>query len=281
MVQRVQELKPGVWHFQAELWQVNSLVVLVDGQALICDPGLTPEDLQSIRAKASEASGDRYLLLTHSDFDHTCGLSAFPEAVIVSGAATAELIETGNAAERLRAAATEWNIPWSAELRVDRVVSSGDCFDCGRFTVAAIAAGGHKRDGLAYVLVDQSVLLPGDYLSRTTFPFVAYSLKETRRTEDRLLGALDEYEPEWVVPGHGPPLSASEARAVAHEDLAYLDSLAEAADRAIQQRLSQGRALLASYAVEPPRVASLDFQVYGHRTLNAKRALAEAQERSP
>jgi glyoxylase-like metal-dependent hydrolase (beta-lactamase superfamily II) len=168
---------------------------------------------------------------------------------------------------------------WSTDLRVDVVVEPASRFQCGPFHVAAIDARGHKRDGLAFVLIDLGVLLPGDYMSLTTFPFAAFSVAEAVRTLERLLSAMDEYRVEWIIPGHGPPLPADQARAIAHEDSLYLQALEAAAVDAHEAGLSPGHSLLAVYAVTPPRPASFHFEVYGHRALNARKALAEQQER--
>jgi glyoxylase-like metal-dependent hydrolase (beta-lactamase superfamily II) len=149
-------------------------------------------------------------------------------------------------------------------------------FECGAFDVEAIEAPGHTADGLAYVLIDQGVLLPGDYLSDMTYPFIGGGLDETIATVARLLDALERHDLRWVVPGHGRALTPGEARAVGESDLAYLEALARARAEAGADGLSPGEALLHVFAVEAPRGTTPDFEIYALRSANARSVLADA-----
>jgi glyoxylase-like metal-dependent hydrolase (beta-lactamase superfamily II) len=273
----IQDLGQGVWQFQAPLWQTNSLLALADGEALLCDPALTPDEIAGIRSEVERrAEGPLHLLVTHGDFDHVCGLPYFPEAEVVAGEETAQRIADGAVPDELRAAGAEWGAEWLTDnLRVDRVVAAGTEFACGAFRVAALDAPSHGRDGLAFVLSDQGILLPGDHLSAITYPLLAASPARAATACERLIEAIDRFEPRWVVPGHGPALSAEQARAIAEADLAYLRALAEAAREAVAEALSPGDALLHVFAVEPPRTNTDDFEIYAIRTGNARLVLAE------
>ena len=271
------DLGDGVWQFQTALWQTNSVLAVRDGAALVCDPTFTPSEIESIRGEAKRrASGSVHLLVTHSDFDHTCGIGLFPAAVVVAGPETAEEIRSGRAAAELRSYGPEWDVEWPAELRVDLVVEPGRELTLGPFRVEALDTRGHQSDGLGYVLLDHGVLLPGDYLSAVTYPFVLSSLSGARATLERLLEALERHQLRWVVPGHGPVLTPAEARTVGRADLAYLERLDAAAREALTVGLAPGHAIVAVYAVEPPRSTTDDFEIYGLRESNARRAVAEA-----
>jgi hydroxyacylglutathione hydrolase len=271
----LQDLGEGVWVSQTPLWQTNAVFARADSDALLCDPCYTPDEIERLVALARETGGPIYLLLTHGDFDHVCGIGYVSEAVVVAGAGTAERIEGGTAADELAAAGVEWGVEWPTDLRVDRVVEPG-LLECGAFQVEAIEATGHTVDGLAYVLVEQGVLLPGDYLSDMTYPFIGGGLAATIATVRRLLDALERYDLRWVVPGHGRPLTAEEAAAVGASDLAYLEDLARAVGEAAADGLMAGRALLHVFAVEPPRETTPDFEIYALRSANARSVLANA-----
>ena len=269
----LRDLGGGVWVSQTPLWQTNAVVVRSGSDALLCDPCYTPDEIERLVAFARETGGSIHLLLTHGDFDHTCGIPFVPEAVVVAGAYTANRIATGTAEDELVAAGAEWGIAWPRGLRVDRVVEPG-IFQCGAFNVEAIEATGHTADGLAYVLIDQGVLLAGDYLSEMTYPFILGGLEDAIATMRRLLDALGRHELRCVVPGHGRVLSPSEAVAVGEADLAYLEALAQAVAEA--QGMSPGPALLRVFDVEPPRTTTPDFEIYGLRAANARSVLADA-----
>jgi hydroxyacylglutathione hydrolase len=274
----VRDLGDGVWQFQAPLWQTNSLLAVADGEALLCDPAFSPAEIEAIRNEARErAGGPIHLLVTHGDFDHVCGIPYFPEAQVVAGEETALRIQADGAADDVAKAGAEWAADWQTDgLRVDRTVAAGGEVSCGGFRVAALDAPSHGREGLAFVLLEQGILLPGDHLSAITYPLLAGSVERTAAAQERLLEALDRYEPRWVVPGHGPALTLGEARKVGEVDLAYLRALQDAARTAVAEGLAPGYALLHVFAVEPPRANPDDFEVYGIRAGNAQLALAQA-----
>jgi glyoxylase-like metal-dependent hydrolase (beta-lactamase superfamily II) len=267
------DLGEGVWQSQTPLWQTNAVLARSGSETLLCDPCFTPGEIERLVAHARQAAGPIQLLLTHGDFDHVCGIAYVPEAVVVAGVATADRITSGTAAEELAAAGAEWGVDWKTELRVDRIVEPGR-FECGAFDIEAIGATGHTADGLAYVLVDQGVLLPGDYLSDMTYPFIGGGLQATIATVRRLLDALEGHDVRVVVPGHGSVLTPSEAAAVGEADLVYLEAL----DRAVAEAdgLDPGRALLHVFGVEPPRDTTPDFEIYALRSANARSVLANA-----
>jgi hydroxyacylglutathione hydrolase len=272
-VGELHDLGEGVRVSQTSLWQTNAVVVRSGSDALLCDPCYTPEEIERLVTFARETGGPIHLLLTHGDFDHTCGIPFVPEAVVVAGRSTADRVSNGTPEDELAAAGAEWGIAWPSGLRVDRVVEPG-AFRCGAFNVEAIEATGHTADGLAYVLVDQGVLLAGDYLSEMTYPFILGGLEDAIATMRRLLDALGRHELRWVVPGHGRVLSPEEAAAVGEADLAYLEALARAVAEA--RGLSPGPALLRVFDVEPPRETTPDFEIYGLRAANARSVLADA-----
>jgi glyoxylase-like metal-dependent hydrolase (beta-lactamase superfamily II) len=270
-------LADGAWHFQAKRWETGSLLVVAGGEALVADPSFAPQEIQAIKAEADRRAGRAsYLLVTHSHFDHTCGIGQFPEATVVAGSATAEVIETGAAAAQLQSAAEEWGMRWPAELRVDRAVASGVEVSIGPFRIRAIEASGNTLDGTAFLLLDQGILIAGDFLGSVIYPFLEGPPALARATVERLLAALDESEVRWIVPGHGPALSSTEARAVGEADVIYLDRLEETARSAVANRASSAEALLQTYAVDPPRRVADDFAMYSPRVTNARRALQAA-----
>jgi glyoxylase-like metal-dependent hydrolase (beta-lactamase superfamily II) len=274
----IRDLGDGVWQFQAPLWQTNSLLAISGGETLLCDPAFTPSEIEAIRTEVRERTdGPLHLLVTHADFDHVCGIPYFPEAQVVAGEETARRIESEGAAG-LDGAGGDWGVQWRTEgLRVDRTVAAGTEFTCGTFRLAAVDAASHGREGLAFVLLDQGILFPGDHLSAITYPLLAASVERTASACERLLEALDRYEPRWVVPGHGPALATDEARAVGEADLAYLGALQVAARETAAEGLPPGFALLRVFAVDPPRANTDDFEVYAIRAGNARQALAEQE----
>jgi glyoxylase-like metal-dependent hydrolase (beta-lactamase superfamily II) len=271
------DLGDGVWSFQTPLWQTNSLLAASDGVALLCDPAFTPAEIESIGVEARRrAPRVPFLLVTHADYDHVCGIPYFPESEVCAGAETAEMLRDGSASAGLASGGAEWGVVWPGELRVDRQLAHGAELECGPFRIATLDAPSHGREGLGYVLVEQGVLIAGDNLSAITYPLLAGPLERAQQATRVLLDAIDRHSVRHVVPGHGPVLSADEARRIGSEDLRYLERLEVAAREAAGDRLSPGHALVHVYSVEPPRSTTLDFDIYDIRGGNARRALADA-----
>jgi glyoxylase-like metal-dependent hydrolase (beta-lactamase superfamily II) len=242
---------------------------------LLCDPAFAPVEIGAIAEEAARHTGGQsFLVVTHADYDHVCGIPYFPEAQVVAGAGAASKIRDGSAAAGLRSGGAEWGVEWPSDLRVDREVAAGE-LDLGSFRVAVIDAASHGREGVSYVLLEQGILLPGDNLSSITIPLLAGSLARAREATERLLDALGRHSLRHVVPGHGPVLSPAQARQIGEADLRYLEQLDAAARGAARGGLSPGYAIVHVYEVEPPRPDTADFGIYGIHGGNARLALRE------
>jgi glyoxylase-like metal-dependent hydrolase (beta-lactamase superfamily II) len=171
-----------------------------------------------------------HVLVTHADWDHVCGIAAFPDASATMGARTAEIVASGAPARLIEQRAREYGLEVAGSPRVDRVLAPGEAHRVGPFTVETLALPGHTPDGTGYRVRAVDVLAVGDYLSAAEFPF-ASSPADYRATLERLIVILRDDPPAQVLPGHGPALTAAEALAIAEADLAYLHALREARDR--------------------------------------------------
>lgn len=219
------------------IWQLNSVVLSSEGEALVVDPGYFPRELEELRALARERGVVRALVFTHGHWDHVNGWRSFPTVPVH---ASPHLVQAarGQTEEAARNLANignfdgRWYVPrpgppaWPPEWRT---LDEGARLRVGAAEVEALLLPGHSADGLALRLAESGLLIAGDYLSPCEIPFVE-DLDAYRRTLRRLLGWLDGVDE--VIPGHGPRLSREEARDVAAADLEYLDRLADCRLRA-------------------------------------------------
>jgi glyoxylase-like metal-dependent hydrolase (beta-lactamase superfamily II) len=274
----VTRLESGDLVLQSALWATNSVIVFGEEGCLVCDPSIFPDEIAQIRERTRD-SGSVHVLITHSDFDHVCGLPAFArDAVVVAGTSTAAAIADGTARRKLDESGVEWGTAWEGELRVDLVASaaSGAPVRCGDLEVGVVDCRGHSDDGSAFVIAARRLLLAGDYLSAVCPPIVLGSFDAAVASIERLLRAIDEHRITAVVPGHGPVLDAAQAREIGREDIRYLRALQERAAAAVQAGLSPSAAFLSVRAVPQPRAARADCDAFDWLGANARRALAEA-----
>jgi glyoxylase-like metal-dependent hydrolase (beta-lactamase superfamily II) len=241
--------------FESALWQTSSLLLVAGREAVVVDPCISAEEVARIAARASDLGASvSHVLATHADWDHVCGIAAFPDAIATMGARTAEIVSGGTLRDLIDARAVTYGLTIAGEPRVDRVLEPG-VSQLGPFAVEAIPLPGHTSDGTGYRFRELDLLAVGDHLSAAEFPF-ASSTSDYRTTLARLTELLRDDPPAAVVPGHGPPLTAAEALGIAEADLAYLRALRDAVAAAADDR---ARARAAALAVPLPRPAPDDL----------------------
>jgi hydroxyacylglutathione hydrolase len=219
------------------IWQLSSSVLSQDGAVLVIDPGYFPRELDELVSLAASRGEVRAVAFTHGHWDHVLGWRSFPGAPVLTSAHLAAAIRDGTTeAERNLRDARDFDGRWYVDRGAPlawpppeqlRPLAEGDPLRIGSLELTALSLPGHSPDGLGLFVASAGLLFVGDYLSPCEIPFVA-DLAAYRATLRRLLGLLDGTE--RVIPGHGPPLSAAEARAIAAADLRYLDALAACAE---------------------------------------------------
>ncbi len=254
--------------FEAALWSTTSLLVVAEGESLVVDPAISSEEVARIGRRALELDAPiRHVLITHGDWDHVCGIGAFPDAAAVMGEETAERVRSRGVDSVERAAET-YELEVSGPPRVDQTFTRGAAVALGPFVVETFPLTGHTEDGTGYRIRDLGLLIVGDHLSPVEFPF-AKSPAAYRFTLAGLVETLRADPPEMVIPGHGSPLEPDEALRIAETDLAYLRSLHAAVAGAATREEAHG----AGSAVELPRDCAPDLAEM--RGFNVERQIDE------
>ena len=236
--------------FESALWQTSSLLLVAEREAVVVDPCISADEVARIAARASELGARvTQILVTHADWDHVCGIAAFPDAVATMGPRTAEIVAGSELPELIAERAATYGLRIEGKPRVDRVLDIGASHQVGPFLVETIPLGGHTPDGTGYRIRQLDLLVVGDHLSAVEFPF-ASTTSDYRTTLARLIELLASDPPATVVPGHGPQLTVADALRIAEADLAYLCALRDAVAAA-----RDDRARAAALAVPLPRSA--------------------------
>jgi len=258
-----------VERFESGLWETSSLLLVEGAEAVVVDPAVSADEVWRIAARADElGAGVTHVLVTHADWDHVCGIAAFPTAVATMSEATAaRLVARAEAATVAERAAAQ-GVEIVGEPRVDRTFAAGDALQAGPFLLETFALPGHTPDGTAFRCRDLDLLVVGDHLSAVEFPFVT-STAAYRGTLAALIDILRRDPPARIVPGHGPELTGADALAIAEADLGYLWELHDA----VGASPSRDEARAAGLAVELPRSAADDLAEA--RAANVEVALAE------
>jgi glyoxylase-like metal-dependent hydrolase (beta-lactamase superfamily II) len=232
------------------IWQMTSTVVRSGGSCLAVDPGYFPRELAELVGLVPKRAKVEAVFFTHSHWDHVVGHGIFPGVPVYTSSVLARSVAARGdlaieAMQKAREYDSQWYVerPWGYAWPADvRGIDDGGWFNIGDLDIEGFLVPGHAPDCMA--IRAESYLLAGDYLSPCEIPFVD-DLSAYRRTLQRLMTIIAAGI-EHVIPGHGPMLSADEARRIGREDLRYLDAIArcaEANDAAAAKTISLPRAV--------------------------------------
>ena len=245
--------------YESALWETTALALHARGEAVLVDPCISAPEIAAIAADVAERGLElRGLLITHADWDHVCGISAFPDVPAIMSRGAAARIASGQAAESVVREGAAEGLSWEGAPRADLVFDPGEALQVGPFTVETMALPGHTECGAGYRVRELDLLSVGDYLSVIEFPFVYVSTAAYRATLAALLDSLERDPAEHVVPGHGRALGRREALQIAAQDLDYLHALKAAVRSALAAGAGRDEAIAAGAAVEVPRGAGDD-----------------------
>lgn len=228
-----QEIAEGIHIQPSLLYQTQCVVVADRGSVTVIDPNYFPHEILAARELAERLAGEsaeRWVALTHSDFDHIAGVPWFEDFRVLTHAEWDDANE-----ERARRAMQNFDAetyiprarPLTGPIRRDRTIGQdGEAF----LGFRAYGAQGHTRDGLVLHHLRTGTVIAGDYLSAVEFPFVYVSISAYRRTLERFGELFAKAPPRLLISQHGPvAYGAAAARSRLEESIAYIAGLAQAA----------------------------------------------------
>ncbi len=157
---------------EAFLLRCGTEAALVDaGYGFCCD---------QLVANIRESLGDfqlKYVILTHSHYDHISGAAsvkaAFPEAIIVASERTAEIIKRPHALQKMielnrKAAERNGCSPYGsealAELKVDQTLGEGSQLTIGPLVFTVYLTPGHTKCSMALYCESEGLLISSETL---------------------------------------------------------------------------------------------------------------------
>ncbi|MBM7566682.1 MBL fold metallo-hydrolase [Paenibacillus sacheonensis] len=227
--------------FESASYKTTSAVIQSEDAVLIVDPSWLPHEVQEIRRYADDAAVNgkrKYVLLTHSDFDHILGCGAFPDAEIIASAAAAGKDEAAKEriVEQIRAFDDDYYLERPYEMRYPTITHAieGDGVRLrlgasGSLALVFYQSPGHNDDGLFTVVEPLGLLLAGDYWSDIEFPYIYHSSTLYEASLAKLDSMLGSHAITRLIPGHGASTTdRAEMKRRQTADYAYIAAMREA-----------------------------------------------------
>lgn len=195
--------------YVAEGFDFGNIAFLIDPAGVIAvDAGTTAENAAAAKKALRQITDApiRFVILTHSHWDHVGGLAAIrePGTVVIARANFPEELKRMRSSQRT----FSWFFgtrPVGLDIRVDRTVSSNESLRHGRFEIQLIPiSGGETDDALFVHLPKQGLLFVGDaFMPYVGPPFLSEGSPEGYLEAFAKVRAL---APRRLIHGH-PPLT--------------------------------------------------------------------------
>jgi glyoxylase-like metal-dependent hydrolase (beta-lactamase superfamily II) len=236
----IHELLPGVYVHTSHIQKLQS-VVLVDEKAVyVFDPCYFPDEINEIRELArgfETPNREKYLVLTHSDFDHIAGVHQFTDYKVIASSAWDESNEV-NSIEKIEQFDSEFYVDREWTGKMPRV-PMGDKVNHGQQMgeMTFYHAKGHTWDGLVSIYGQTAIV--GDYLSAVEFPFVYTSFRAYMDTLTMFSQIFETHSINTVITQHGPAaLHKTEIQRRIEQSRDYLKRAVELVGEGMERELS-------------------------------------------
>jgi glyoxylase-like metal-dependent hydrolase (beta-lactamase superfamily II) len=219
------QLTPHLFARHCRALHYNTGVLISEGEAALIDPGLFAEDFDALRALLREQRAEpRWLILTHSHWDHILGPEQFPGLTVVAHNRYRDFARRD--AEDICWALEDWwrrvNVRRDSRFVMplpDVTVGDSGTLRLGGITLELRHVPGHAADQLAIYHPESGALWASDILSDTEIPYISDNLRDYGLTLEKIAG----WDIRTLVPGHGSWTSeAEEIHARIMGDQAYL-----------------------------------------------------------
>ena len=195
--------------FESSLFRTTSSLVISDEYLLLVDPNWFPLELDFIETYVENLkhTGKRYLLFTHSDYDHIIGYHKFKSFQTIASQNFIDSKTKQSVLDQIIALDDDNYVKRNYEIVYPAITtpikSDGEQLKLGSQDYVFYQARGHNKDGLITHNTSQGILIVGDYLSDIEFPYLYDSFELYTSTLNKLEKIINENDIKTLVSGHG------------------------------------------------------------------------------
>lgn len=195
--------------FESELFRTTSSLIIGEEYLLLIDPNWLPREIEFIRQYIESIGGqkEKYLLFTHSDYDHIIGYGKFKNCQTIAAENFVLNPDKKAILEQINTFDDQYYIKRNYPIVYPeiKIPIKGDNVKLKIKTDEYIffQGVGHNKDGLITFNASRKILIVGDYLSNIEFPYVYESFKEYKNTLNKLQDLMEANDIRILIPGHG------------------------------------------------------------------------------
>ena len=238
----IEQLAPNLWVQKSAWFDINAGIFVSQHQALLIDPGISPDEIDSIRNFAIEKGWEiAGIFLTHWHWDHIVGPERIPNVPIYGPPHYDEVFDPENYDQTLMAVAN-----WEKDAAIarttpfiipkpDKLFANNDILTVGEAELQVVHVPGHCNGQAALFEQESGLFWSADNLIDFEVPFVCHSYEAFIQT----LEHLKTLDIRHLVPGHGTPTQDRQeiSRRFANS-LSYLHELKALVAHALAQGMS-------------------------------------------
>ena len=195
--------------FESALYRTTTTLINGEQYIALIDPNWLPLELDFIANLIQNIGKNKkkYLIFTHSDYDHIIGYGQFKNYKTIASTSFVNNEEKEAILNQIRKFDDEYYINRTYPIEYPHIEipieKNAESLHIGSDKYIFYQAKGHNKDGLMIHNVSKGILVVGDYLSNIEFPYIYFSLKSYKETLSQLKNIIHLKTIATLVPGHG------------------------------------------------------------------------------
>ena len=229
---KIQFQSPHLIIFESALFRTTTTLLIQEDYILLVDPNWLPNEIEFIGNYVERLGKNKakYLLFTHSDYDHIIGYGFFPVFQTIASENFVNSTDKLANLAQINKFDDEYYIKRSYPITypsIDIVVKGNpQTIQISKDTYHFYQARGHNNDGIITYNKTQKILIVGDYLSNIEFPYIYDSVARYKNTLATLTKIIEQEAVSILITGHGDYTEdKNEMLRRIHDAYSYLNDL--------------------------------------------------------